>query len=431
MRRKRRERPSGEPTSSPQAARVDAVIYLDHAATSLSKPPEVIAAMVAALNEAGNPARGGHHAARRAETIINEARHAVATLLGAEDPRRIVFALNGTDALNIALHGVLGGLAGGGSVDVKHGDSHGHSSSSRHVITSVLEHNSITRPLVALQAESRIELDRVGASSEGVIDLEELAAALRPETRLVALTMASNALGTLQPYAKFVELVRSRSNAFILFDAAQVVGAVPMSLATLGADLVAAPGHKALLGPTGTGILYVGPRVMPSLEGPGAKIGVFRSGGTGGDSRLEQMPPELPHRLEGGTPNVAGIAGLGAGAAWVAKRGVSAIRAHELKLIEQALTGLRALHAVRVIGPAAASARTGAVSFTIDHFDPLDVSMMLDAGSSIAVRAGLHCAPGAHRAVGTFPAGTVRLSVGPMTTAEEIDALVRAVGEIR
>ncbi|MFO0874372.1 MAG: aminotransferase class V-fold PLP-dependent enzyme [Phycisphaerales bacterium] len=454
--------------------------YLDHAATSLPKPPEVVAAMVAALSEAGNPSRGGHRYATSAERVIDQARLRVARLLGVQDPRRIVFTLNGTDALNIAIHAVLGALPA--------------ASARPHVVTTVLEHNSITRPLETLRAAGRIDVTRVRASAEGFVDPADVIAAIRPETALVAVTMASNALGTLQPVEAIVKGVegvtgvtgvtgvagvagvagvtgaagvagvagvariagaarragaRDTSSAaramggssitradgtdlgpLVLVDAAQVLGAVPVDLAALGADLVACPGHKALLGPMGTGILYVGPRAMPSIDGAGSRLGVFRSGGTGGDSRLETMPPELPHRLEGGTPNVVGIAGLGAGAAWVAERGVEAIRAHEMALVQRAIDGLGEIRGVGIVGPRDAARRAGAVSITIEGLDPLDAGAILDSSFDIAVRPGLHCAPGAHRAAGTFPHGTVRMSVGATTIAGDVDAFVRAVAEI-
>lgn len=401
--------------------------YLDHAATSLPKPPEVIAAMGAALAEAGNPARGGHRYAASAEGMIAQARLRVARLLGAEDPRRIVFTLNGTDALNIAIHSVLGGLA----------PSTRGEPTRPHVVTTVLEHNSITRPLESLRRAGAIDVTRVGASSEGVVDPMDVVAAIRPETALVAITMASNALGTLQPVERVVTLIRAGDpkragggGPLLLIDAAQVLGAIPVDLAALGADLVASPGHKALLGPTGTGILYVGQRAMPSIDGDGSRLGVFRSGGTGGDSRLTTMPPELPHHLEGGTPNVVGIAGLGAAAAWIAERGVDAIREHEQALVQRALDGLGEIRGVRIVGPRDASRRAGAVSFVVAGLDPLDVGAILDSAYDVAVRPGLHCAPGAHDCVGTAPEGTVRVSVGPTTSVDDVDVFLRAVGEI-
>ena len=392
------------------------MIYLDHAATSLPKPREVADAMLLALETAGNPARGGHRLAIAAERLVEGARRSVADLLGADAPRRVIFTLNGTDALNIAIHAAVDHATPRGPLP--------------HVVTTVLEHNSVTRPLCELRDSGRIDLDIVDAPPSGILDADRIGAAMRPSTLLVAATMASNALGTLQPMARIAEAVRARGDALLLVDASQALGAVPMDVRTLGADLVAAPGHKALLGPMGTGVLWVGPRAMPAIDGAGSRLGVFRSGGTGGDSRLPHMPPELPHRLEGGTPNVVGIAGLGAGARWVLERGVATIRDHERTLVSRALKGLAHSPRVRVIGPMEAEARVGAISFVIEGMDPLEVGAMLDASFDIAMRPGLHCAPGAHRAAGTFPAGTVRMSVGPTTTDEEIDRALEAVREI-
>jgi len=392
------------------------VIYLDHAATSCPKPPEVVAAMSAALKEAGNPARGAHGAALEASRIVEEARIAVAQLLGVSAPWRVIFTLNGTDALDLGIRGTLGALR--------------PSSSAPHVVTSDLEHNSVARPLESLRREGRIELTVVRGDEDGLLDPMRIAAAIRPDTALVAVTMASNALGTLQPAAAIVDVVRSRGDAVLLFDAAQVVGAFPMDFARLGADLVAAPGHKGLLGPTGTGILLLGERVAPEADGSGLRLAPVRSGGTGGDSTSPVMPPELPWRFEAGTPNVVGLAGLAAGARWVRERGVEKIRSHESALMWRLLDRFGAGDGkVRTVGSSDPARRVGVLSLVVDGFDPQNVAAFLDASHSIAVRPGLHCAPGAHRAVGTYPAGTLRASVGATTTEAEIDALIAALAE--
>jgi len=389
------------------------VPYLDHAATSLPKPQEVLEAMRSALEIAGNPGRGGHHFAMAAERIVEQARIAVDRLLGGRDPRRVIFTLNGTDALNIAIHAAIEHAAAAGTIP--------------HVVTTTLEHNSVTRPLNALHQAGRIELDAVEGSLSGVLDPAGVDQRVRRDTALVVLTMASNALGTLQPIAEAVPRLRARCGALLLVDAAQVAGAVPLDVRTLGVDLLAAPGHKALLGPMGTGILWVGPGAMPTVDGAGARLGFFRSGGTGGDSRLPTMPEELPHRLEAGTPNVVGIAGLGAGVRWVLDRGVQSIRSHELALVQRAIDGLASIPGVRVVGSLSAADHVGAVTFVMEGLDPLDAATVLDASFGVSLRAGLHCAPGAHRAVGTWPAGAIRLSVGPMTLPQEVEVAVNAV----
>jgi len=398
------------------------VIYLDHAATSCPKPPQVIAAVTAALEEAGNPARGAHRAAQAAIRSVESARLAVSQLLGVGAPWRTIFTSNGTDALDLAIHGTLNALP--------------PSATRPHVVTSDLEHNSVARPLEALRRAGRIDLTVVAAGDDGLLAPESIAAAIDERTVLVAVTMASNAIGTLQPAAEIVAAVRTSGDAILLFDAAQVVGSVPMDFVALGADLVAAPGHKGLLGPTGTGVLLLGERVAPSVDGIGARIAPVRSGGTGGDSTSPIMPSEFPWRLEAGTPNVAGLAGLAAGVRWVHARGVNTIQAHESQLIGLLIAGLterlgasshRAGGRVRIVGTADPERRIGVVSLAVAGIDPHEIASILDAEHEIAVRPGLHCAPGAHRAVGTFPAGTVRVSVGPTTTVDEIERLLAAL----
>lgn len=369
--------------------------------------------MRVALEEAGNPGRGGHHVAARAERIVERARGVVDRLLGGDDPRRVIFTLNGSDALNIGIHSAI--------------DCAGAAGTTPHVVTTSLEHNSVARPLNALRGARRIELDVVEVSRVGVFDPDAIARRVRRDTALVVLTMASNALGTLQPLAETVPLIRARGDAMLLVDAAQVVGAIPIDVRSLGADLLAAPGHKALLGPMGTGVLWVGPGAMPAIDGAGSRVGVFRSGGTGGDSRLSTMPPDLPHRLEAGTPNVVGLAGLAAGVGWVLERGVARIRAHELALVQRTIEGLGRVPGAQVLGTLDARARAGAVAFVIAGLDPLDAAAVLDASFGIQLRAGLHCAPGAHRAAGTYPLGALRLSVGPLTQEREIDEALEAV----
>lgn len=390
------------------------MIYLDNAATSWPKPPEVIHAVAADLAEAGNPSRGGHRRSIDTQRRIDQARLTIARLLQVDDPRRVVFTLNGTDALNMAIRGVLAPLIESGRRP--------------HVVSTVLEHNSINRPLNALSDRGAIALDRISCGVEGVLTADAFAAALHDDTALVAFTAVSNALGTIQPFEEIVAMVRRHSRASILIDGSQAAGALPLDLRSLDTDFLAAPGHKGLLGPTGTGLLYIGKRIVADPD-DAASIRCFREGGTGGDSTNPQMPAELPHHLEGGTPNTSGIAGLGAGAAWVAARGVAAIREHERSLTRRLLEGLTRNASIEIIGPANDAARVGIVSVTVKGFDPADIAGILDASFEIAVRSGLHCAPLAHRTAGTFPAGTIRASVGPFTTADDIDRLIAALDE--
>lgn len=378
-------------------------IYLDNAATSFPKPEPVYRAMDSyARTSVGNPGRSGHRLATGAERMIQDTRWALNQFFNGAGPERWVFTLNCTDALNIAIKGLL-----------KQGD---------HVITSDLEHNSISRPLRQLEKTGTIELTRL-ASDQGYLDPDAVRRALRPNTRLVALAHASNVLGTVQPIAEIAAIVRE-ANALLLLDAAQSAGVVPIDLKATPIDLLAFPGHKALYGPTGTGALYVGPR---------ARLRPWREGGTGGDSKREIQPEELPHALEGGTPNVVGIAGLAAGLAWVGERGVEANRTHEVELLQRVVDWAGASDIWRVAGRWEPAAHVGALSLIPTDPDAIptqDIAVALDSSFQIAVRSGLHCAPYIHRALGTYPDGTVRLSPGPFNTAADIDGFLNAISEI-
>jgi cysteine desulfurase family protein len=382
------------------------MIYLDNAATSFPKPEPVYQALDRFARSAlANPGRSAYRMSVEAEGTLDATRHLLNRVFGGAAPERWIFTLNCTDALNMAIKGTI-----------RAGD---------HVVTSDLEHNSINRPLRQLEKSGVITLTRV-AASDGYFSAEQVAAALRPQTRLVALTHAANALGTLQPIEQIAPLVRQHG-ALLLVDAAQSAGVVPIDLKTTPIDLLAFPGHKALYGPTGTGVLYVGPR---------AEILPWREGGTGGDSKREVQPDELPYRLEGGTPNVLGVAGLCAGIEWVFERGVDALRAHELSLLQRVVDWTRAEGQAagwKIAGAWDPSRHVGALSLVVpdaDVFNPQDLVTALDASFQIAVRGGLHCAPYAHQSVGTFPHGTIRVSPGPMNSQADIDTLLSALAGI-
>jgi cysteine desulfurase family protein len=377
------------------------VTYLDNAATSFPKPEGVYAALDHfARHSLANPGRAGHKMALAAERALDDARHRLNRFFNGRDPDRWVFTLNGTDALNMALKGVLAD-----------GD---------HVITTDLEHNSVSRPLVAMAEAGRITLTRVPADGGGTIDPAAVEAAIGPKTRLVALTGASNVLGTVQPVAEVGRIARER-DVLVLVDAAQTAGVVPTDVQAACIDLLALPGHKSLLGPTGTGTLYVGPR---------AKLRPWREGGTGGDSSTPIQPAEFPYYLEGGTPNVLGIAGLVAGLDFVEGRGVDAIRKHEVELCDRLRLALAELPGFEVFGHADAARRVGTVSFRCEMIPAPELGGILDQAFDIAVRPGLHCAPYVHKALGTYPDGLVRVSPGPFNTAAEIDRLVEALKEV-
>jgi cysteine desulfurase/selenocysteine lyase len=376
------------------------MVYFDNAATTFPKPESVYVAMDAFLRtSAGNPGRGVHRLALAANEVIEETRALVAGLFHAPDPARMVFAANATDALNLALHGVL-----------EPGD---------HVVTSSMEHNAVVRPLSAL-AERGVRVTCVPCAKDGSLDPERVFAAMGDGTRMVALTHASNVTGTVMPIAEIGAGVRERG-ALFLVDAAQTAGALPIDVEAMQIDLLAFPGHKELLGPPGTGGLIVGERV--SLK-------PIRQGGTGTRSEEVWQPTGFPEGYETGTLNSVGVAGLGAGVRFVLDTGVDRIRAHQKMVIQGLLEGLSRVPGVTLYSPGDVERQVGVVSITLQGWEPMDLGVALDQDFEVAVRCGLHCAPLAHRTIGTFPTGTVRLSPGYFTTLEEVDWVMGAVKEL-
>jgi cysteine desulfurase/selenocysteine lyase len=388
------------------------MIYFDNAATSWPKPPGVAAAMVHFLEEVGaNPGRSGHRLSLQAGRIVYEARERIAELFGVPDPLRVVFGANVTEALNLALQGYL-----------RPGD---------HVVTSSMEHNSVMRPLramaVANDASSLcggpIDLTVVSCSPEGFLDPGDLEAAMRPETAMIALNHASNVCGSLLPIREAGKIAR-RHGCLLLVDAAQTAGAYPIYMAADRIDFLAFTGHKALAGPMGTGGLVIGERV--DLE----RFVPLKRGGTGSRSEREEQPDFLPDLCESGTANAVGLAALAAGVGWVLAQGVESIRQPELALTQRLIDGLIEVPGVALHGGLDAARQTATVSFTIAGLEPSEVGLRLDDEYGILCRVGLHCAPAAHRTLGTFPRGTVRFSLGAFSIQDEVDAALRAVGEI-
>lgn len=377
------------------------MLYLDNAATSFPKPESVYQALDKfARTSLANPGRAGHAMAVAAERTIDDARHTLNQFFRGESPDRWIFTLNCTDALNMAIKGT-----------VNPGD---------HVITSDLEHNSVSRPLCALEKAGTITLTRI-ASHGGYLDPEDVRKALTPKTKLVALTHASNVLGTVQPIDAIGTIVRE-AGALFLVDAAQSVGVVPIDLKASSIDFLAFPGHKALYGPTGTGVLYVGRRT---------KLRAWREGGTGGDSSSETQPTQYPYFLEGGTPNVLGIAGLAAGLAWVNAQGPDNLRRHEVALLAKVVEWVESTEGWSVAGKWDPDTHVGALSLIVpEPLTPQELGGILDSSFGIAIRPGLHCSPYIHKRIGTFPDGTLRLSPSPFTTVADIDAFIGALAEI-
>jgi cysteine desulfurase/selenocysteine lyase len=379
------------------------MIYFDNAATSWPKPPGVVEAVVHFMNEVGaNPGRSAHRMAVASGRIVYGAREAVAELFNAPDPLRVVFGHNVTEALNLALRGLL-----------RPGD---------HVITSSMEHNSMMRPLRALERRG-VKLTVVKCSPEGFLDPADVEAAVRGNTVMIALNHASNVVGTLMPVSEVGRIAR-RHDLLLLVDAAQTAGAYPIDVQAERIDLLGFTGHKSLGGPMGTGGLVIGERVDAGQMEP------LKRGGTGSRSEREEQPDFLPDMCESGTPNAVGLAGLGAGVRWVEEQGVEAIRAHEVRLAQRLIEGLEGIPGVRVYGGLDASHQTATVSFNVDGMAPSEVGLRLDDEHGIMCRVGLHCAPAAHRTISTFPDGTVRFGLSAFNSAEEVDAAVDAVGAL-
>jgi len=379
------------------------MIYFDNAATSWPKPPGVIEAMVHFMQDVGaNPGRSGHRLSVEAGRIVYETREALAELFHIEDPLRIVFGYNATEGLNLALRGYL-----------RPGD---------HVITSSMEHNSVMRPLRALE-RGGVELTVVACSPEGFLDPADVEAAIQPNTVMVVLNHASNVVGSLLPVAEAGRICRQR-DLLLLMDAAQTAGAYPIDVEADAIDLLGFTGHKALCGPMGTGGLYIGPRV--DLE----RFEPLIRGGTGSRSEMEEQPDFLPDMCESGTANAVGLAGLGAGVRFVLEQGVENIRRHGEELTAQLIEGLQAVPGVTLYGGCDAARQTATISFNIAGLEPSAVGLQLDEEYGILCRVGLHCAPSAHKTIGTFPTGTVRFGLSYFNTKEEVEAAVRAVREI-
>jgi len=376
------------------------MIYLDNAATSHPKPEAVYRAVDHALRHvSANPGRSGHARAIEADRLIFEARDDVAKLFGIKHTERIIFTPNATAALNLAIKGI-----------VRPGE---------HCVTSSMEHNSVIRPLRFL-SQMGASFDKVAAETDGRLNPEAVANAIRHNTALVAITHASNVIGTITPVREIVKLAHGRGVP-VLLDAAQTAGAYPIDVESLGIDLLACPGHKCLFGPQGTGFLYIAPTV---------KLSPILFGGTGSRSDLELMPEFLPDRYEAGTLNTPGIAGLAAGVRFIMDEGLERIREHETALIGALVWGLGSIDGVSVYGVSDPAMRASAVSFNVSGIDPAELGNRLDSEFGIAVRVGIHCAPDAHRTMGSFPRGAVRMSPGYFNTPADIEAAVDAVRKI-
>jgi cysteine desulfurase / selenocysteine lyase len=378
-------------------------IYLDNSATSWPKPPQVKEAMVQFMEEIGaNPGRSGHRLSIEAARVMYDAREALSTLFHAPDPLRIVFTLNATESINLAVKGLL-----------RPGD---------HVITSSMEHNSVMRPLRHL-GRSGVDISVVSCSREGILAASDVESNVRHNTRMVVLTHASNVTGAVLPIREVGRITR-RHGLLFLVDSAQTAGAYPIDMEEDGIDLLAFTGHKSLYGPQGTGGLLIGERINEQEMTP------LKEGGTGSHSEFEEQPDFLPDCFESGTPNGPGIAGLLAGVNFVLGTGVDQIRDAETALARRLIAGLKRVSRLQFYGPENDRDRIATISFNIKGRTSSDIAAELERTFSVYSRPGLHCSPAAHRTIGTFPGGTVRFSLGAFNTEDQIDAVIRAVSEI-
>jgi len=360
------------------------VIYFDSAATSFQKPPEVMASVLKAMKTMSSPGRGSHEAAMRAADTVFACRCALAELFNMKDPSRVVFTMNATHALNLAIKSLV--PPGG------------------RVVISGYEHNAVTRPLTALKAEIRVAAAPL-FRPEAVLDTFERE--IKPGTHAVICSHVSNVFGFIQPVEAVAQLCRERGVPFII-DASQSAGILPLDMEVLGAAFIAMPGHKGLYGPQGTGALLCGNTPLQTLI----------EGGTGSNSRLQTMPDFLPDRLEAGTHNVPGIAGLLAGINYAKERGMANILHRERQLTAFLAEGLKEIPGLRVFSLPGLSQQAGVLSVVPERMDPEELGEQLTE-RGIALRAGYHCAPLAHHTAGTLESGTIRLSVSDFNTPEE------------
>lgn len=381
---------------------MDNLIYLDNAATSFPKPEDTYVFMDRFYRQFGvNPGRSGYDLCIEAGQMLEQTRRLLTTFFNGTDWTRLIFAYNSTDALNLALWGLLGA-----------GD---------HAITTTIEHNSVLRPLYHLQQFHGVEVDHVEFDSKGLVDPDDIRKQFRKNTKVVAINHASNVIGTVQPLEAIGRYCRERGISLVV-DTSQSAGKVPVDVQAMNIDVVCFTGHKSLFGPTGIGGAYVA---------EGVTIRHTRAGGTGVKSAQRTHLDEYPYRLEYGTPNMVGIAGLNAGLKWVQGRGIHAIHEHEMKLTTRLRDGLRAIDRVTLYCQDDLSNHIAVLLFNIDGLDAGDTGTMLDVDHNIACRTGLHCAPRVHEQLGTAKIhGGVRFGIGPFNTEAHIDHAIAAVKEI-
>ena len=379
-------------------------IYLDNAATSWPKPQSVVDAIADFYTNHGSAAgRGVASDSALVDRKVQQVRSRLAKFIGVDDPSDVAFTFNGTDSLNIAIRGVL-----------RPGD---------HVITTVLEHNSVLRPLHYLQQTGMIDLTMIDIDSKGRVEVDKLDEALINDTKLICVSHVSNVLGTVQPVEEIGALEKPAQCLFLV-DGAQSVGHIPVDVNAIGCDFFASSGHKGLMGPLGTGFLYANARAIEQTE-------PFRLGGTGTASEQTQQPTEMPFRLESGNLNVGGILGMGAALEFIESESIASIKSHVDKLMEHFLTFADTQNGIEVYSRCVKDGGAGVVSFQIEGMRPSDVANVLDSQFGIQVRSGLHCSPLVHKPIGSDNLeGTVRMSVGHFNTLADVDALTDAMTQL-
>ena len=378
------------------------LIYLDNGATSYPKPEAVYTFMDSFFRDFGvNPGRSGYDMCMETGVLVDNTRQLMADFFGGKDPNRLCFGYNSTDALNLIIFGLL--------------------NSGDHAISTTVEHNSVLRPLYHQSQQHDVEVDYIPFDAKGFVDPDDIKQKIKANTRLVIINQVSNVIGTIQPVADIGHICREHGVTFAI-DASQSAGKVPIDIDKMNIDVVAFTGHKSLMGPTGIGGLYVR---------EGIDIRHTRAGGTGVRSADRMHLDDYPYRLEYGTGNVMGIAGLHAGLKWIEQKGIENIHAHEMKLAQMARDGLMALDGVTLHCQDDLTDHISVLSFNIDGMEALDTGTLLDGEYNIACRTGLHCAPLVHEQLGTAKiGGSVRIGIGPFNTENHIKTTIEAVSEI-